>query len=191
MKKVNAIALKEWAVAIDVLAAGEQIILMRKGGIIEETRDFQLESKAFFLFPTYEHQRPELLKDTFRPRLEQLLKTMPANNNTVTLTSYAEVIADIEVYSQEELHRLYPLHIWTEYFAEERLKWKKDKPLHILILRVYKLGVPLELPMLTEYDGCKSWIRLNLQLSENIDMNPVMTETEFITQNSLITELMS
>jgi hypothetical protein len=191
MKEVNTIALKEWAVAIDALEAGEQIMIMRKGGIIEETRDFHLESNAFFLFPTYEHQKTELLKDAYQPRLDQILKATIADKNTVTLTSYAEVVADLEVHSQEELHRLFPFHIWTEYFAEERLKWKRAKPLHVLILRVYQLVEPLEIPVLVEYNGCKSWIHLDIELPHEIMMNPILSETEFAAQNGLITALMS
>jgi hypothetical protein len=143
MKQANTIALKEWAIAIDALEAGEQIIIMRKGGIIEETRDFQLESSAFFLFPTYEHQKKQLLKAEYQPRLDQILDGMEASKASVTITSYAEAVLDIEVNSQEDLNRLFPFHIWTEHFAEERLKWKREKPLHVLVLRVYKLAVPL------------------------------------------------
>jgi hypothetical protein len=191
MKGINPIALKEWAVAIDALEAGEQIVIMRKGGIIEETRDFQLQSNAFFLFPTYEHQKIELLKDVYQPRLETIIKATEALKDTVTLTSYAEVVADLEVNSQEQLNRLFPYHIWTEYFAEERLKWKRAKPLHVLILRVFKLDHPIELPMLVEYNGCKSWISLNMELPESIEMKSVLSEAEFTAQNSLITELMA
>ena len=57
------IALKEWAAAIKALENGTQIFIMRKGGIIEETRDFRVQSEAFYLYPTYEHQRKELLKE--------------------------------------------------------------------------------------------------------------------------------
>lgn len=188
MKEINPIALKEWAVAIDALEAGEQIMIMRKGGIIEETRDFQVESQAFFLFPTYEHQKSNLLKEAYQPRLEQILNEVIAHKTTVTLTSYAEVFADLEVNSQEELNQLYPFHIWTEHFAEERLKWKRNKPLHVLILRVYRLDVPLEIPLLDEYNGCKSWIKLNAELHENIIMNPVISETEFLAQSLRISQ---
>ncbi|QGQ97841.1 DUF1802 family protein [Paenibacillus psychroresistens] len=191
MKVVDTIALKEWAVAIDALEAGEQIVIMRKGGIIEETRDFKLESNAFFLFPTYEHQKIELLKDVYQLRLESITQATDVQKVTVTLTSYAEVVADLEVNSQEELNRLFPYHIWTEYFAEERLKWKRAKPLHVLILRIFKLERPIELPILDEYNGCKSWISLKIELPEGVEMSPVLSETEFEAQNKLISELIS
>jgi len=189
MKEINPIALKEWAVAIDALEAGEQIIIMRKGGIVEETRDFQVESQAFFLFPTYEHQKTELLKDPYKPLLDKILEEA-VPKTTVILSSYAEVVADLEVNSQEELNRLYPFHIWTEHFAEERLKWKRAKPLHVLILRIYKLDEPLEIPLLDEYQGCKSWIKLNVELRKNIVMKPVLSTDEFSTQSLSITSKM-
>ena len=62
----NAKALKEWASAVKALEAGSQIFIMRKGGIIEETRDFQVVSNDFYLYPTYEHQRRELLKAPYQ-----------------------------------------------------------------------------------------------------------------------------
>ncbi|MDG0790271.1 DUF1802 family protein [Cohnella ginsengisoli] len=44
------IALREWAVAVKALEAGKQIMVLRKGGIAEETKEFRLESPSFFLF---------------------------------------------------------------------------------------------------------------------------------------------
>ena len=43
------IALKEWAVTVESLAQGQQILLLRKGGIHEEGKDF----KVMDLFPSY------------------------------------------------------------------------------------------------------------------------------------------
>ena len=62
------VALKEWAVTIKALTEGKLIMLLRKGGISEETRDFQLVSPAFYLLPAYEHQKPELLKERLSRR---------------------------------------------------------------------------------------------------------------------------
>ena len=49
------LALKEWAVVQRSLLEGHQIILLRKGGLIEETGDFDLRARQFLLYPTYEH----------------------------------------------------------------------------------------------------------------------------------------
>jgi hypothetical protein len=66
-------ALKEWAVACEALGRGEQILLLRKGGISEEHREFRVEQPAFLLFPTYEHQRAELIKPRARAELAATL----------------------------------------------------------------------------------------------------------------------
>lgn len=157
---IQPIALKEWAVSVGALAEGQQIIVMRKGGIIEETRDFQLMSPNFYLMPAYEHQKKHLLKEQYADQLDDTLVGGAANLESVKLEAYAEVVEDIEVTDQETLDRLRDMHIWTDTFAEERLRWKKTKPLHVLVLRVYRLREPIEIPMRAAYNGCKSWVRL-------------------------------
>ena len=44
-------ALKEWELAIRALAEGTQIVLLRKGGIVEETGEFDVVSPHFLLYP--------------------------------------------------------------------------------------------------------------------------------------------
>ena len=46
------IGLKEWSVIIEALGRGDQIILLRKGGISEATRRFTVSHDEFFLYPT-------------------------------------------------------------------------------------------------------------------------------------------
>ena len=50
------VALKEWAVVQRSLLEGHQIILLRKGGLIEESGDFDLRAGQFLLYPTYAHE---------------------------------------------------------------------------------------------------------------------------------------
>ena len=59
-------ALKEWAVTIAALAAGDQVLIVRKGGIGEKR--FELPHPRFYLFPTFAHQRPELVSAEGRAR---------------------------------------------------------------------------------------------------------------------------
>ena len=59
-------AFKEWAVIVHALLEGEQILDVRKGGIREDGRHFSLQSTRLWLYPTAEHQKPELLKDPYR-----------------------------------------------------------------------------------------------------------------------------
>ncbi|WP_248931136.1 DUF1802 family protein [Paenibacillus hamazuiensis] len=172
------IALKEWAVAVQALRQGKQIIIMRKGGIREETKDFQIESDAFFLFPTYEHQKSGLLKPEHADSLQDTLKSWEPGQTTTVVDTYAELAEDIEISDQADLDKLAPFHIWTDSFAEERLKWKRNNPLHVMVLRVYSLEQPATLSIEESYNGCKSWIQLNADLG-GIKRSPVLSDAEF------------
>jgi hypothetical protein len=153
-------ALKEWAVAIQALESGDQIMIMRKGGIAEETRDFQVNADSFYLYPAYEHQKKELLKEEYHDQIDETLREWKPGASVTTITAYAKLAADIEIMDQEQIDRLYSFHIWTNRFTEDRLHWKRKNPLHLLLLRIYKLNQPFEVDILPEYNGCKSWIEL-------------------------------
>lgn len=174
----RAIALREWAVAVKALEKGRQIVALRKGGIAEETKEFRLESPSFYLFPSFEHQRPELVKPDYRNGVALTREEGESRPGRIAISSYAEVAGDLEVTDSETLGRLDALHIWTGDYAEERLRWKRTKPLHVLLLRVFKLAAPIVLPMREEYGGCKSWLRLEEELPEP-SRTPVLDDAEF------------
>ncbi|KIL36762.1 hypothetical protein SD71_05775 [Cohnella kolymensis] len=172
------IALREWAAAVKALEEGRQVIVLRKGGIAEETKEFRLESPQFYLFPSFEHQKPHLVKDEAREDVVTTQAEAAGHPDTVTITSFAEVFEDIEITDADILKRLDPLHIWTEDYAEERLKWKRTKPLHVLVLRMYKLTPPAVLPLRENYGGCKSWLRLEDEIASERAI-PVLSDDEF------------
>ena len=62
-------ALKEWATVVNALENGDQTVLLRKGGILEDSSGFIVESEKFFLFPTFEHQETRHLKPQFHKHL--------------------------------------------------------------------------------------------------------------------------
>ena len=51
-------------------------------------------------------------------------------------------------------------HIWTNDYAQSRLRWKAMLPLAVLLLRVYRLEQPVSVPFLPEYRGCTSWVEV-------------------------------
>jgi len=171
-------ALREWAVAVRALAEGRQAIALRKGGIAEETKEFRLESPSFYLFPSYEHQRPELVKPNWRAVVDATRAEAALHPGLVRIEYFAEAEEDIEVSDADTLARLSECHIWTDDYAEERLRWKKTKPLHVLLLRVYRLNEPVEVPLRDSYAGCKSWIRLEDELPVR-ERKPVLGDAEF------------
>src|ERR1700691_4223013 len=68
------IAFKEWAVTVRALAEGEQLLTLRKGSLHDPDLDFQLEHDRFFLYPTFDHQRAELVRESHRPELARALE---------------------------------------------------------------------------------------------------------------------
>ncbi|UOF90465.1 DUF1802 family protein [Fodinisporobacter ferrooxydans] len=175
---VKEIALKEWDVVIQAMEAGQQVILVRKGGLIEETKDFRLEDTSFYLFPTFEHQKRELLKSAYGPALEHSLAQALESQRHVTIRSLAHVTDDIELFDSFALKKLSPYHIFRDEYAEQRLNWQKNKPLHILIIRGYRLQSPVAIPVIPQYAGCKSWIRMESMIADN-DCIPILDDQEF------------
>ena len=68
------IAFKEWAVTVRALAEGEQLLTLRKGGIREAGKHFALEHDRFFLYPTFDHQRNDLVRESHQPELRRALE---------------------------------------------------------------------------------------------------------------------
>jgi hypothetical protein len=68
------IAFKEWAVTVRALAEGEQLVTLRKGGIREPDKHFALEHDRFFLYPTFDHQRGDLVRESHQPELRRALE---------------------------------------------------------------------------------------------------------------------
>lgn len=190
MKTSTQIALKDWAVTIEALGSGKQILLMRKGGIREETRHFELQSDEFFLYPAYEHQKEELLKPEFQGEVAKTLQYWSKDDQTTTIKYYAKLYEDIEVMDEDALHRIAPTHIWTDQFATERLKWKKKLPLHLLLVRVYQLDQPVEVEIRPEYNSCKSWHSLPDDLS-SLSAKPVLSDEKFMAQVNKVKELLA
>lgn len=153
-------ALKEWATVITALENGDQTVLLRKGGILETASGFQVEDRKFFLFPTYEHQENSSLKSQFYRYLADVREQKPRDGFN-RITSYAEVLAEHDVSSMEIIEKLSDFHIWSESYIVERMNWMPEKPMTAIFLKTYKIS-PVEIPVLPEYHGCKSWIELNV-----------------------------
>jgi hypothetical protein len=153
-------ALKEWAVAIKALREGRQVLLVRKGGISEETRDFRIHAERFLLFPTYEHQRADLLQPAFR---DDLPVTLAAHDSSfVRFDTYGELTDQFEITEPAQVESLAPFYCFSEQYAEERLRWRPRKPLLVMAVRAYRLAAPIELAAGPAFGGCKSWLTLDV-----------------------------
>jgi hypothetical protein len=150
-------ALKEWAVTVDALAEGAQVLIVRKGGIGE--KGFELPHPRFFLFPTYEHQRPELVKPDARERFGAALSER-AEPARLPLPAYAELVASHPIHDPDALDAIDPLHILSQDYAAERLRWRRKHPLWAAVLRVWRIADPPVLEVGPEHGGCVSWVTL-------------------------------
>ncbi|WP_017328141.1 DUF1802 family protein [Synechococcus sp. PCC 7336] len=151
-------ALKEWDVAVRALAAGDTILLLRKGGIREEGGQFKVEGDRVLLYPTYEHQKPHLLKLDYAARVQPVPSGW--HPQTVEISAWADITEILAIDEAAPLARLLPHHIWNEQFATERFNWKPRQPLYLLLLQVSKLPQPIHIPYCSEYGGCRSWLDL-------------------------------
>ena len=152
-------ALKEWAVATEALGKGEQILLLRKGGIREEHRDFRIEHPEFLLFPTFEHQRSDLLKPNARQDLESVLTARPPVDRLL-IRFWASVVKVFDLTDPRQVLTIAPFHLWSDDYALDRLRWKPRQPLQLIALRILRLPQAVDLPLRPEYGGCKSWLTL-------------------------------
>jgi len=166
-------ALKEWATVIKALENGNQTVLLRKGGILETASGFSIEARKFALFPTYEHQDNSSLKSQYFGYLADARESKPKDGYN-RISSIAEVVEERDITSMEKLEELSPFHIWSDNYIVERMNWMPEKPMKVVFLKVSTIP-STEIPVLAEYQGCKSWIELNVNVESG---NPVLSEAE-------------
>ena len=91
---------------------------------------------------------------------------------------WARVEETIELSEQARVDDLSPHFIWTNGYAQSRLRWKPMLPLSVLLLRVYGLERPVTVQFLPEYRGCSSWVEVLDKVSLG-RLEPVIGEEEF------------
>jgi hypothetical protein len=154
-------AFKEWAVACRALADGRQAIILRKGGIAEEGGVFRPDHTRFWLFPTYLHQSPDGLKPD-AARLPEIERDRPPAD-TMRLTHHVEVPGVFWVNRLEQALDLHSFHVWSEATIRQRFAYRRPG-LFVLPVRVYAATPPVEVPNRPEYEGCKSWVDLGVEI---------------------------
>ena len=137
-------AYKEWATIVHALLEGEQVLDVRKGGIREAGRHFALQGTRFWLYPTAEHQKPELLKEPYRHWID-LAHAAPVGE-PIVIEGWADLVRVATITEQEQLDAISSKLVWTPDYAASRLGWKKRDPLYVLALRVHRLLEPVTVP---------------------------------------------
>ncbi len=142
------------------LEEGRQSVLLRKGGIIEETRDFALVERRFLLFPTYEHQDEGSVQDPYRAWFRETLGARPSGD-VVRISAWAEVTDLFLTHDLDRLLQLAPFYAWSEDYIRMRMAYKPRKPMNVVVVRTSVLPQPIDLPALEHFAGCKSWVPLD------------------------------
>lgn len=157
VRSTSRFALKEWASVCARLAAGDAVLLLRKGGIRES--GFQVERPEFFLFPTRFHAEGA------------------SPPEAVDLELYAELVDDVPVRDLEPLRRLEGMHAMAWEDVEKRFHYRTPG-LRALTLRAWRLARPERVENARAYDGCVSWVELDRERPVE-PAAPALGEVEF------------
>jgi hypothetical protein len=67
--------------------------------------------------------------------------------------------------------------VWTREYAAKRFNWKPRHPLHVLLLRTYRIPRPVTIRVVEDYLGCKSWVDVERELP--FEGTAVVSDDEF------------
>lgn len=187
MQDKNRFALKEWAVVQAALSEGRQVLLLRKGGLIEKSRRFSVEHSEFFIYPTYLHQqRKGVVPDKVKELERHFASPLPEDR--VVLSHYAVVHDAWKITDLEMLRRFKNHHILNDHEVQKRFLYGKAPGLHLIVLRVFHLPEPYRLQVRPHYAGCRSWVDLEEELP-TAGCRPVLDDSAFKREIRRIDEL--
>lgn len=178
------IAFKEWAVICRALGSGRQIVILRKGGIVEEGGEFRPDHPEFLLFPTYSHQSSGSVIAEARVPFEDLQREQPEADQIV-FRHAAYVTEALRVEDLRALMALRGEHVWSEEVVLERFhRWKSDS-VYALVVRVWELASSRTLELKKEYTGCKSWVHLGEDIPV-VGARPVLSDEDYARRSQAV-----
>lgn len=170
-------AFKEWAVVCKALATGRQILILRKGGIVEPGGAFRIEYPEFLLFPTYLHQNRAGIRSEAMSLWDEVARDS-SEPGKVRLDHFAWITDAYEIHDEAALSLLRDEHAWSDALVSERFhRWHKEA-VHALLVRVLALATPHEIPLSDSHAGCKSWIELEEDIP-TAGATPVLNDAEY------------
>jgi hypothetical protein len=189
-------AFKEWAVTVRALAEGEQLVTLRKGsGLRDDRKHFELEHDRFFLYPTFEHRRNDVVRASHQPELRRALEegVWPDGEPSahaltrdggipqperVRLRAWAEVAGHWQVNDPRTIDALSPYYVWTTDYAEKRLSWRRfQQTLDVILLRTYRIPRPVTVKVREDFYGNHPWLDVTRDLP--FEGTPVLSDEEF------------
>jgi len=153
MKLANHTTLKEWSTVVDALGRGEQVVLIRKGGIADP--HFGVEADRFYLYPTYFHQQQD-------------------EPSEVTITHWCEVV---RTWRTTDVDAIAPFVTIPRDALEARYRFRPDQALHVIGVRTFALPSPRTITIKDAYLGCRSWISIDDEIDID-ESTPALAENE-------------
>lgn len=178
-------AFKEWAVACDALRDGRQILLVRKGGIREEGGALRMTDSEFFMMPTFEHQKRDLLQPDILPRIDA--RSAAPDPAFVEIDTYVVVDSIHLSRNEDQVNAAAFETIWNAAYVKQRFDFNAYDPLFLVILRAFRLETPVTIPLLGDYVGCRSWVTLDRTLS-NLGAVPALSDAQFEVRRTRVLE---
>lgn len=179
-------ALKEWAVACSALEEGRQVLLLRKGGILEYRQGFEVRHQEFLLFPTFEHQSKEHLQPDYADKIHDVRVLNEGRN---VLSSYAQAVDVKEITDRSVLKKLERFHVWNESYVNARMDYNPKKPMSVILLRVFRLEKPITVETKPAWAGCKSWVPVDIEVPGT--SSPALDDSRFDQVAAEVREVLS
>jgi hypothetical protein len=165
------IAFKEWAIICETLGAGQQSIILRKGGIHEGREGFSFKHSDFFLFPTLFHEQ------IARTRLPASTPIPAGESGKICIGQLARVEWTATITSLETALGLREFHVWNDEVVRERFHYDEAPGLHLAFLRVFRCEPRWDFADEPQYGGCRSWVTVP-DAPGGVNLVPVLTGEE-------------
>jgi len=200
------IAYKEWAVTVRALAEGEQLLTLRTAQPTDKDGKLKFKHPRFFLYPTFDMHRSELVRESHQPELERSLEegvwtdgepsplevapdgSLPQPDR-IRIRAWAEVAEYWTITDRRIITDLAPFHVWNQGYAERRLGWRRRDPLHVIMLRTYRIPRPVTVRVQDEYATPDSWAQITRELP--FEGTPVLSDGEFDRAAEAISDIVS
>lgn len=163
-KLPNHTSLKEWASVIEALGSGEQIVLIRKGGLADSS--FSVEAQRFYLFPTNYHDAGG-----------ELALSEVEGPTHVPISHWVEVVKTWQIRDVALLQRLESLTILDREAIKTRYRFRPDQAINVIAVRAYRLARPVSVVMKAAYAGCRSWVSIDEEIDIE-DSVPALREDD-------------
>ena len=167
---------------------------LRKGGIREPNKHFEVEHDRFFLYPTFDHQRRDLVRESHQPELRRALEEgvwaegePPAQALTqdggihqperVRIRAWAEVAGVLDGDGPSRGRGAVAVLCVDAGLRREAPVLEASPSANVLLLRTYRIPRPVTVKVRDDHGGCRSFLEITRDLP--FEGTPVLSDEEF------------